>query len=84
MINLSPKWATELADKPETGMGYQVVSILLKDGRRFNQVAIVEGRITQIKGLDVIPFSEEEISRIILTHDKWNFNAEQQSGGRKP
>jgi hypothetical protein len=29
MITLSPKWAKELASKPETGMGYQVVSVVL-------------------------------------------------------
>lgn len=76
MIELSVKWLAELVHKPETGMGYQVVTVILKDGRRFNQVAVVEGRITQIRGLADIPFSEEQIAEIILTHDKWNFNAE--------
>jgi hypothetical protein len=76
MITLSTKWATELASKPETGMGYQVVSIILKDGVRFDQVAVVEGRITEIRGRKDIPFTEDQIAEIILTHHKWNFNAE--------
>lgn len=76
MIALSEKWAAELASKPETGMGYQVVTVVLKDGTRFDQVAVVEGQIAEIRGRKDIPFSEEEIAEIILTHDKWNFNAE--------
>ena len=76
MIELSAKWAMELASQPETGMGYQVVSVILKDGRKFNQVVVVEGRITEIRSLKDIPFTEDEIAQIILTHDKWNFNAE--------
>jgi hypothetical protein len=78
MITLSQKWLKELASKPETGMGYQVVSIVLKDGKRFDQVAVVEGRITEIRGRKDVPFAEDDISEIILTHDKWNFNAERQ------
>lgn len=70
------KWASELASKPETGMGYQVVSVVLRDGKRFDQVVIVEGRITEIRGLIDIPFTEDQIAQLILTHDKWEFNAE--------
>lgn len=66
----------QLVSKPETGMGYQVVSVILKDGRKFNQVVVMEGRITEIRSLKDIPFTEDEIAQIILTHDKWNFNAE--------
>jgi hypothetical protein len=62
-------------------MGYQVVSVILKDGRRFDQVAVVEGRMTQIRGLADIPYTEDQIEQIILTHDKWNFNAERHTGG---
>jgi hypothetical protein len=74
MIKLSAKWAKELVSKPETGMGYQVVSIVLKDGKKYDQVVIVEGQITKIRGLKDIPFNEDEISKIIITHDKWDFN----------
>jgi len=76
MITLPTKWATELASKSETGMGYQVVSVTLKDGKRFDQVVVVEGRVTEIRGRKDIPFTADEIAQVILTHDKWNFNAE--------
>jgi hypothetical protein len=76
MITLSTKWASTLSSKPETGMGYQVISVILNDGRKYDQVVVVEGRITEIRGRLDIPFTEDQISAIILTHDKWNFNAE--------
>jgi hypothetical protein len=76
MMALSSKWATELASKPETGMGYQVVSVILKSGRKFDQVAVVGGQITEIRRRKDIPFTEDQIAQILLTHDKWDFNAE--------
>jgi hypothetical protein len=81
MIELSAKWVAELIDKPETGMGYQIVSVVLTDGRRFDQVGVIDGRITGIRGLDDIPFTADEIAQIILTHDKWDFNAERKDRG---
>ena len=33
-------------------MGYQVVSVLLKDGRRFDRVLVVGGYITKIKDIE--------------------------------
>jgi hypothetical protein len=76
MISLTGKWAAELTSKPETGMGYQVVTVVLKDGKRFEQVVIVQGQISGIRGRKDIPFSEGEIAEIIVTHDKWNFKAD--------
>jgi hypothetical protein len=51
-------------------MGYQVVSVYLKDGRRFDRVVVVGGLISSVSGSQEIPFSEEEIARIVVTHDK--------------
>lgn len=79
MIELSAKWAAKLVAQGETGMGYQIVSVVLKDGRRFDQVAIVGGTIGQIKGIQGIPFAEDDIAEIIVTHDKWDFNAERKA-----
>jgi len=76
MVKLTQKWAAVLASKPETGMGYQVVSVVKKNGSRFDQVAVVEGQITKIRGRKDILFSEDEIAEVVLTHNKWNFNAE--------
>ena len=76
MIRLSDNWGPKLVAQGETGMGYQIASVVLKDGRRFDQVVIVGEYITQIKDIVGIPFSEDQIEQIIVTHDKWNFNAE--------
>lgn len=69
-MRLSAKWAKELVSQPETGMGFQVVSVWLKDGRCFDQVLVVEGCITRIKGLERIPFTEDQIDKIVVTHDR--------------
>jgi hypothetical protein len=76
MIALSQKLAEKLHAQPETGMGYQVITVFLKDGRRFDQVAVVEGFITEIRGRKDVPFAESDIADIIVTHDKWNFSVE--------
>ena len=76
MIELSTAWTDHLMNQPETGMGYQIVSVVLRDGTRYDQVVVDSGYITQIRGLTRIPFSEEDIQEIIVTHDKWDFDAE--------
>ena len=76
MLLLSKKWAAELVNKPETGMGYQIVSVILKNGKRFDQVVNNSGYITQVHGFKEIPFTEDEIQEIIVTHDKWDFRHE--------
>lgn len=74
MLQLSDKWGPRLVSQPETGMGYQVASVMLKDGSRYEQVLIESGFITRIKDHDQIPFREEDIADIVVTHDKWNFS----------
>lgn len=76
MILLSDRWLKELTEQPETGMGYHVVSIVLKDGRRYDRVVIDSGFVTKVKSMHEIPFKEEDIQQIIATHDKWDFNHE--------
>lgn len=72
MLQLSDKWGPVLASQPETGMGYQVASIILKDGSRYDQVLIEAGCITRIRALDDVPFDEDQIAEIVVTHDRWN------------
>lgn len=73
MLQLSDKWGPILVSQPETGMGYQVATIILKDGSRYEQALIEAGCITRIRGLHHIPFSEDQIAEITITHDKWDF-----------
>ena len=66
-IPLSKYWATYLSSLPETGIGYQVVSVFLTDGRKIQQVVIVSGHITRARGYKEVPFGpfgESEITAI--------------------
>jgi len=76
MIKLGTKWTDYLKNKPESGMGYQIVSIVLRNGIRYDQVVVDSGYITKIKGITVISFTDEDILEIIVTHDKWDFGTD--------
>jgi hypothetical protein len=70
MIFLPQRFVQELRLKPETRMGSQIVSVILSDGKRYDKVLVVEGRISSVGGMDRIPFSTDEIVEVILTHEK--------------
>jgi len=70
MLKLSNKWASFFNAQPETGMGYVVTTVILKDGRRFERVCVIGGIVSSIEGRTDIPFDESEIREFIVTHDK--------------
>ena len=76
MIALSQKWTAHLISQPETGMGYQIISVIKTNGTRYDQVVVDSGYITRVRGFNEIPFTEDEIQEIIVTHDKWDFRQE--------
>jgi hypothetical protein len=57
----------------ETGIGYQVVSVELRDGRAFDQVVTSEGCIIEVRGFKEIPFAPEEVTAVHVNHKRWNF-----------
>lgn len=57
----------------ETGIGYQIISVELKDGRSFEQVVVSEGCIIEVRGYREIPFSADEVASINVNHNRWNF-----------
>ena len=63
MLPLSGKWASKLAAEPETGMGYQIASILLKDGKRFDQVVIVGEKLRRSEELKASHFRKIKLNR---------------------
>jgi len=63
----------QLKREKETGIGYQVVSVHLKDGRHFGQAVASEGHIIAVKGYEEIPFGPDEIERVTINHKHWNF-----------
>ena len=55
-------------------MGYQVVAVTLRDGRKIEDVAIVESHIIgEVRGHTDIPFEPEDIVSMELTHNRWQF-----------
>ena len=70
MLALSSKWAPILVSQSETGMNYQIASVLLKNGRRFDHVRISGGYIMKIGESQEVPFEEEEIADIVVNHGK--------------
>ena len=76
MIQLSKKWTDLLKKSPESGMGYQIVSVILEDGSRIDQVAVVDGVVTKVRGRKAIPFVDADIKSVLITHDKWDFASE--------
>jgi hypothetical protein len=69
-LQLSDRWAPRLTSQLETGMGYQICKVKLKDGRCIEGVTIVGGTITKAIGYDDLPFSEADIDDIVVTHGK--------------
>ena len=65
MLALSSKWAPYFWSIPETGMGYVILSVQLKDGRRFDRVCVDGGFITKVGESTSIPFTEAEIDAFI-------------------
>jgi hypothetical protein len=67
------KWQQTVRALPETGMGYTVVSLVLRDGRRFDQAIIDSGWLSRVRGLADIPFTEDDITDINASHEKWDW-----------
>jgi hypothetical protein len=68
MLSLSNRWAEALLAQPETGMGYQIVTVRLKDGRRIDNVTVVGGIVSALPDEVSGSFSEEDIEDIVVTH----------------
>ena len=76
MLELSKHWIDKIIPQGETGMGYHIATVTLKNGQKFKQVVIDSGFVTKIRGLPDVPFKEDDIANIVVTHDKWDFRNE--------
>ena len=63
-MRLSKKWIDKLAALPESGMGYQVVDIHLKNGMIIKKIVVVDCEILVDQGN--LSFSENDIQDIEL------------------
>jgi hypothetical protein len=73
LVPVPTRFVDHLKRADETGIGYKVVSVELKDGRCFDQVATSEGCIIEVRGHKEIPFASDDIVSVNLNHKRWNF-----------
>ncbi|MBN2559740.1 MAG: hypothetical protein JXQ75_02255 [Phycisphaerae bacterium] len=60
-----------LLSEGETGMGYQVGDVTLRNGEVIKDVVFIQsGLIASVGGSEEIPFEPEEIASVHLTHNK--------------
>ena len=72
ILSLPQRWISYLRDQPESGMTYQMLTVVLHDGRHFERVPHVGGCI-DLKGIEgfwKVPFDANDISNINVTHDR--------------
>jgi hypothetical protein len=73
LVTIPSEFADYLKRQRETGLGYQVVSVNLRDGRRFGQVIVSEGCVIQVRGHRGVPFKQDEVASVQVNHQRWNF-----------
>jgi len=70
-VELPIKFVDELVDLPETGMGYQIINVLLNSGENYDVAVANCTYIVSVKSYDGVPFDPEEIHSIKLTHERF-------------
>jgi hypothetical protein len=74
MKALPEQWSKFLLTQPETGMGYHIAAITLRDGQVIDDVAIVDHCVVaEVRGDPDISFDPADIEHIEITHRKWDF-----------
>ena len=73
LVPIPHEHASLLKHHRETGMGYHVISVTLKNGKHFEQVLTSEGCVIQVRGHRDVPFSPEEVASVDVNHKRWNF-----------
>lgn len=63
----------QLKRASETGIGYQIVAVQLKDGKCFEQVVVSECCIIEVRGYTEIPFVPDDVASVSINHKHWNF-----------
>jgi hypothetical protein len=80
LITIPNEWADSLKGQGDTGLGYQVVSVGLKDGWRFDPVVASESCVIQVRGYGDVPFEMEEVASVQVNHRHWNFRGGNPNG----
>lgn len=80
LVPIPREWAEYLRLQRETGPGYQVVSVQLRDGKRFDQVVASEGCVIQVRGHRDVPFAPDDVASVSVNHNEWNFRHDLREG----
>src|ERR1700730_4838938 len=73
LVQIPSEFVDHLKRATETGIGYKVVSVGLKDGRTFDQVFTSECCLIEVRGFKGIPFASEDVASVNVNHKRWNF-----------
>jgi hypothetical protein len=69
-----PKTCLDLLRRQtEAGIGCQIVSVELKDGRTFDRVLVSEGCIMEVRGYEQVPFTPDDVASVSVNHRRCNF-----------
>jgi hypothetical protein len=82
LVPIPTRFVDHLKRADETGIGYQVVSVELKDGRSFDQVVTSEGCVIEVRGYKEIPFRSRdgESQSQALEFQRWVGRSQQKQG----
>jgi hypothetical protein len=80
LVPMPPETVSKLKLEKETGPGYQVGSVELRDGRRFDQVIASEGCIITVRGYTEVPVEYHEVATVSVNHKSWNFKTRTDKG----
>jgi hypothetical protein len=83
VVSLPPDSLNGLKNEKQTGPGYQVIAVHLKDGRWFDQVVASEGCIIAVRRYSDLPFQTDEVSSVMVNHKHWNFKKWSDARGPK-
>jgi hypothetical protein len=81
LVQIPLETARDLKNAPQTGPGYQVVSVELVDGRTFDPVVVSEGHVIQVRGFSEVPFAPDDVARVELSQRRWNFRQDWREQG---
>ncbi len=73
LVPVPGAYVDDLQRDKETGIGYQVISVTLKNGCYFDQAVASEGCIIYVRGYTEIPFAGDDVALVSVNHKRWNF-----------
>ena len=76
LVPIPREQADRLRGHRDTGPGYQVVSVTLKNGRCFDHVVTSEGCVIQVRGHKDVPFAPDDVASVNVNDRPWNFRVE--------